>query len=586
MQTRTVNLPALALALLVAGGTASVARSVAAGEVKLDGTWKMVVLAFGDDEFAIVKLSQQDSKITGTVVDAQEMLLGKSEVKEAEQKGDQLTVALNGTAGQTVFQGKIQQDGPKAGEILGIVNFHGELYPARLESTNATKVGPHVQSPLIAKYIAAMNEKDSKSKIKKLEELTEGNHGAPNNQLLFSALLSLAEEAGLDSDRVGGMIKRWSEEAKPYGDGWVKEVKFKALKAIGASKKFAKLGVELATEADKGTSEAPVERKAAIVELLALAARNSGMEELAKDAEARHAKLDTMLDEEYHKNVPPFKPTPYGGRKDTKAGQVVLMELFTGAQCPPCVAADVAFDALLSTYKPADFIGLQYHLHIPGPDPLTNTDSVARQEYYGTKVQGTPSTFFNGRSQAGGGGPMGSSQTKYKEYREIVDKILEAPKNAKITASATRAGDQIKIIASAQVTENQDGQTAVPDGEKAKEKKEKSKRMLRLALTEESIHYVGGNKLRFHHHVVRAFPGGAQGKELAGGTGKVELALSLADLKRGLETYLSDHAKTGAFPKLLPEIKLKDLALVAFVQDDADQSILQAISVPVKEATP
>ena len=130
------------------------------------------------------------------------------------------------------------------------------------------------------------------------------------------------------------------------------------------------------------------------------------------------------------------------------------MELFTGAQCPPCVAADVGFDALLKTYKPVDFIGLQYHLHIPGPDPLTNSDSMARQKYYGSEVRGTPSTFFNGRSEAGGGGPMGNSQGKYAEYREIIDKSLESPKGAKIDLSATRAGDQIKIVASAEVTEN------------------------------------------------------------------------------------------------------------------------------------
>ena len=121
---------------------------------------------------------------------------------------------------------------------------------------------------------------------------------------------------------------------------------------------------------------------------------------------------------------------------------------------------------------------------------------------------------------------------------------------------------------------------------KSKEAKDQSKRVLRLALTEESIRYVGGNKLRFHHHVVRALPGGAKGKELAGGAGKVEVTLNLAELKRGQETYLSDFAKSSAFPNPLPEIKLDDLAVVAFVQDDGDKSILHAVSVPVKQANP
>ena len=55
--------------------------------------------------------------------------------------------------------------------------------------------------------------------------------------------------------------------------------------------------------------------------------------------------------------------------------RVVVVELFTGAECPPCVSADVAFDALLETYKPNEVVLLEYHLHIPGPDPLTNADS-------------------------------------------------------------------------------------------------------------------------------------------------------------------------------------------------------------------
>ena len=36
---------------------------------------------------------------------------------------------------------------------------------------------------------------------------------------------------------------------------------------------------------------------------------------------------------------------PFPGRKG-KSDRVALVELFTGAQCPPCVTADVAFDAL------------------------------------------------------------------------------------------------------------------------------------------------------------------------------------------------------------------------------------------------
>jgi hypothetical protein len=266
------------------------------------------------------------------------------------------------------------------------------------------------------------------------------------------------------------------------------------------------------------------------------------------------------------------------------------MELFTGAQCPPCVAADVGYDALLKSYGTKELIGLQYHLHIPGPDPMTNKDSQGRQSYYGDEVRGTPSTFFNGQSKGGGGGPMQGSETKYNEFRELIDPQLESAKEATITLSAALSGDQIEISANATVdrksrpvstSATNDEAKAGGDGKDPKAAPHSQPR-LRLVLTEESVRYVGGNRLRFHHHVVRAFPGGLDGKDLSSGSGQVSLKLNLADLRRELEQKNRDDAKTRPFPHPLPEIGLKDLSVVAFVQDDADKAILHAVSVPVK----
>jgi hypothetical protein len=593
MQMRIKHAPPLVMALVLIGTTASALSQAPRDDAHRDGSWKLVLLPFGEDEFAIVKLIEKDGKTTASVADAHEML-GRPAVKAVEWKDGALTVALSGAGGDTVFKGTFVKNGPSAGKVLGTVNFRGTVYPARMETTTDSKVSPIKQSPLIAKLAETQQESSPKSKTKKLEEAIQGNHGSPNSSLLYAELLSSAQAAGLELAKVEDIVKRWTQEAKPYGDAWSNEVRHKALKAVASSKSFAKLTVELAQEVEKTVSESDAETKANVVGILARAARNAGMEEMAKVSEARYLKLDQQLDEEYHKKVPPFKPTPYLGRTDKIADQVVLMELFTGAQCPPCVAADVAFDALLTSYKPTELIGLQYHLHIPGPDPLTNSDSLARQEYYGSGVRGTPSTFFNGHSEAGGGGPMGNSQRKYTEYREIIDKILDSSSGAKITVSANQAGDQIKILASAQVTSNGSDQksnsaTTKPnghEGEKSAEEKDKRKAVLRLALTEESIHYVGGNKLRYHHHVVRALPGGAKGTDLKDGAGKIEVTFNLAELKRDLEEYLSDFAKTATFHNPPPEMKFDNLAVVAFVQDDGDKTILNAVSVPVTTSRP
>jgi len=586
MRVRGIHLAALALVLILIGIGVIALRPLRAGVVDLDGAWKLVVLTFSDDEFAIVEISQKDGKTSASVVDTQRKVLGKAQIKQVEAQGDDLTITLTGPAGDTVFQGKLAKDGPNAGKFIGDLKLRDDIYPASLEKTADVMVAPFKRDPLVLKIREAAKETDPKSKIKKLEELIKDNQGRPNSQILYSELLSEAEAAGLEGEKVVDVIERWSEEAKPYGDAWLNEVRFRALEAIGTSKSFAKLAVKLALEVDKSLSDEALEKKKLVVGLLAGAARHTGMEELAKDAEARLAKIEGRIDEKYVKNVPPFKPALYPGRKNPKANQVVLMELFTGTECPPCVAADVAFDALLTTYKPSEFIGLEYHLPIPGPDPLTNDDSEQRQNYYESVITGTPSTLFNGKHEARHGGALADSELKYVEYRQIIDRILETTKDAEIILSATRSGDQIKIVASAQVVEGAGSVSKGEDGEKSKERKEKSKQVLRLALTEESIRYVGGNQIRFHHHVVRAFPGGAKGKDLTDGTGKVEVTLDLGDLKSQIESYLSDFAKTSSLRNPLPKVKLENLAVVAFVQDDSDRSVLGAVSVPVSQIKP
>src|SRR5262249_25707965 len=145
------------------------------------------------------------------------------------------------------------------------------------------------------------------------------------------------------------------------------------------------------------------------------------------------------------------------GRKDRSANRAVVMELFTGAQCPPCVAADVAFDALEKAHKPTNLILIQYHLHIPGPDPMTNPDSVARwedyQKLFEKEVQGTPTPLFNGKPyehfdsepKHGGGGPMSWSEDKFKQYRAVIDPLLDQKTDVKLSGTARRSGDKVAI---------------------------------------------------------------------------------------------------------------------------------------------
>jgi hypothetical protein len=63
------------------------------------------------------------------------------------------------------------------------------------------------------------------------------------------------------------------------------------------------------------------------------------------------------------------------------------------------VGAGLAFKAAQERYSRQDFITLNYHVHIPAPDPMVNPSTLKRQAFYG--VRSSPSYFFDGDSDGG-----------------------------------------------------------------------------------------------------------------------------------------------------------------------------------------
>src|SRR4029077_17937870 len=90
--------------------------------------------------------------------------------------------------------------------------------------------------------------------------------------------------------------------------------------------------------------------------------------------------------------------------------------------------------------------------------------------------------------------------------------------------------------------------------------------------------------LRFHHDVVRALPGGADGFPLKEKTAKQTATINLADLRKNLTSYLDDFGKKVPFPNDRRPLDLKKVKVVAFVQDDDTKEVLQAAQVDVKGA--
>ena len=196
---------------------------------------------------------------------------------------------------------------------------------------------------------------------------------------------------------------------------------------------------------------------------------------------------------------------------------------------------------------------------------------MARAAYY--DVLSTPSTLFNGKRAAGHGGPAQDALKKFNQYRFVIDDMLKNTRAASIKLKARRAGEQVRITAEAEIS---------TEGEKSPARSPR----LRLVLVEDEVAYPGGNRQSIHRHVVRAFPGGAQGTLLEGGKGRVETSFSLDRLRESQSAYLQAYPASpgarGKFPRSLPPIALDRLSVVAIVQDDHDRSVLHAVVVPLE----
>jgi hypothetical protein len=511
----------LAGVLLLPGGARAAEEAPA-------GTWKLTFAAPGrpPSSLWLVKLQRDGEKWTGTIAAVGEGVPKESSVEDVRVNGDKLSFTLKIPRQTLSFEGKLTKLDAK--KILGSLGFGPQAIPAFLEATTLKSL----ESYEVNKEI-----------INKPEPGIE----------IFGAAIGLLQEATAKKakpEEVRGWVEKASKAAELYGARWQRELAFAFAQILMDQEGFASVAVEQARKAERLMDPgAQPGAQLRVLNVLAKALKKAKKDDEAKEVEARIAKVEIV------------KAEAFAGRK-SKSERVVLVELFTGAQCPPCVAADLAFDGLAKTYKPTDVVLLQYHLHIPGPDPLTNADTEARQKYY--QVQGTPSIYFSGKPEVPGGGSFDEAPELYKKYRAVIDPLLEETTKIKLKVAAKRKGDKIDITAE------------VADLEKPGEKIR-----LRLALVEEEVQYTGGNTLKTHHHVVRDLPGGAAGFALKEKSAKQTATVDLKELRAKLTKYLDDYAKEEDFPSKDRPLALKDLRVVAFVQNDQTKEVIEAAEVKV-----
>jgi hypothetical protein len=550
-------LPGLALALLMAG------PAPAGGPAS--GNWRLSTLALsGNQENTnwILKLDNRDGKLKGTLVAFNPDYKGAGLVYIGAT-GETIVVVVKTSAGEQTFEGRLSKDGKK---IVGVLTSDSRTSPAYMAPTEFKELEP---TDIVTKL--GINEMDqatdalrtNPAEAFKLYRQVLEKH--PNTFAASRAAVLLLQRP--QAEATPEEMRAWAEMAKKsaadFGTAWSADVLADVATALLTRKQTA-LALAYAQQAEKTLdSKSAVGLQMKVLQALANILGAAGQTAEQKQVAARLAKLEQALDAEYLAKVPPFKGTPFAGRKG-KSDRVVVLEMFTGAECPPCVAADVAFDVLHKTYKATDLVLLQHHLHIPGPDPMTNADTEARAKYY--QIGGTPTAFVNGVKKSVGGGGMAAGENKYNEYRGIIDPLLETDAACKLTASAKRTNSKIRIQADVAGLQNA--------GKNMK---------IRLFLVEETVRYVGGNKLRLHHHVVRAMPGGVDGEAVINANHTVKHEMDVDELRQTLTTYLENYAAKRPFPRADRPMNLQALRVIALVQDDSTQEILQAVQCDVVE---
>jgi tetratricopeptide (TPR) repeat protein len=279
-------------------------------------------------------------------------------------------------------------------------------------------------------------------------------------------------------------------------------------------------------------------------------------------AKGSESGLEEYLDARYKVLFPnPLPETRY--QPDPKrSNRLVLAELYTGAGCPPCVAADLAFDSVLEDYSRRDVAVVVYHEHIPRPDPLTNSDTIARWKWQ--EGRGVPTYGVDGEMILLGGGPRDAAVAVQKRILDLIGKDLDAPSGAKLSLEAENNGQAVRVKTSVSGIEKPG-----PD------------LMLNVALVEKLVRYSGENGIRFHPMVVRSLWSHA----VTDGSFEGVETFKVAEVQAALKQHLDDfekhddrHNKDGKFRFAVRKdtVDASKLAVVAFVQDSKTRKVLQA----------
>ena len=219
----------------------------------------------------------------------------------------------------------------------------------------------------------------------------------------------------------------------------------------------------------------------------------------------------------------------------------------------------MAFDALLQTI-PAKYLAvLVYHLPIPRPDPMMNPATGARAVAY--EISSTPTAIIDGANKSLGGGGRGAAETKFNQYRGMIESLLTAVPPISLKAQARLEGDAVKVT--------YDFDKVIDGAEYI------------LVLVQGEQEHRGGNGVATHRMVVRDLqvldPAAAR-------TAAFDLAASEKTTDAFLSEFERSYTRIPNFKWAVRRnaIPRQGLRVVLFVQEKATGKVLNAVVAEVK----
>jgi hypothetical protein len=561
----------IGLAALLVGGGIIAALRFADTSGPYTGTWKVTLLQPGVEKtVCLLRVGGDEAKPTAEVIDSPGFATAEAEDVRIEDGALRFRLKTERGTFQAIVRAPKGETSPR--RLLGSLRDQAAYDMVRLERTDLQELDPKKATgklPGFDELGKAVEAGSPKEKEDGVREILKKYADEPVAQIALGALLQLQIQAGSAPEELKSTAERYMAAAAAYGREIELQSAVRLARGLGQlpPARGNALAVECGRRAEKLlTKDDPPALAVNVFRSLAAALRSGGNDRDAKEMDGRAAEVNAKLDAEFAKNAVPFHPTKPAGRR-SGSDRVVLAELFTGARCPPCVGADVAFDAALQVYKPSQVVFLQYHEHIPGSDPLTSLASEARLHYYDKEVRGTPSFLLDGKIlDEPIGGTAQRGEESYSLLHTALDKAMEAPAEARLKLTARRTGDAIELGADVTDLRRPGQQTR-----------------LRFVLTEEVVHYAAPNGQRLHHHVVRDFPGGIEGFTLTEKIAKQTVRVDLGKVRKELGGYLAIVGNRQPFPDDDRPLELQQLKAVAFIQDDLTKQVLQAAQVDLPE---